>query len=746
MSSLDKILAYLTKGFLLATFIIPPFVVVNALFFPFVSARVYVFRLLVEISLFFWLLLIARRPEYRPRFKNPVVLGTLVFLLGLIITALFGVDVRHSFFSNIERADGIVQFAHWVLYFLMVSSVFRSLKDWKIFLWSFIGVAFWVAAYAWKLHEPRLAGFFNNPSYLAGFMIFAIGITAVVWVMNSTGKNRRWWGILFGALISFFTATLIFTQTRGAYLGLVAGFILFTILAAFLLRKTKPKLVLATGAISLLVVLGLVSIFVFKNSSIVTGNQILNRIADVSTLTNSAAVRERYLGWIIAVESFKEKPVFGWGPENYDIAFNHNYKFLAAKDEAWFDSSHNQLFDTLAEGGIVGFLPYLLWIGAIFYASRTLFGRGSKTKLIGAILASTYLAFIVQGWFLFDTFPMYLGLFPMLGFLYYKYEETLNSTKKAASQIHQTKGGIVFGAWQLYALALFLIFLVPYLIFKDVWQPYRANHLIYEYQAYLNASRFQEAGSFLKEASTIDSPFTNFDVGNQSSWSLLYVLDNPIPQQSKGDAYNLYQLVLAREEKSFGYRPLEPQVYYVLGRMYKDGFTRFGIADYPSKAEQILKEGRVVSPDRAEYVNELTEVLLLENKHDEAEKTVIGHASKIGPPYSYMFIGHLYFIEKKYDLALENYKKAEASGFPIWQNGVNYSRYVFAAQEVKDFRAILEVSQAYVAHKGHSADALFNEAVASYYLGDRAEARKAYLEAVAIDKSYEQYAQFFIGQ
>jgi hypothetical protein len=140
----DQVLEYLTKGLLLLTFVIPPFVAPwviegkivgsSSLFFPFVSGRVYIFRLLVEISLFFWLLLIARRPEFRPRLKNPIILGTLLFLFGLVVTALLGVNPMHSFFSNIERSDGIVQFGHWVLFLLMISSVLRRPKDWRIFL------------------------------------------------------------------------------------------------------------------------------------------------------------------------------------------------------------------------------------------------------------------------------------------------------------------------------------------------------------------------------------------------------------------------------------------------------------------------------------------------------------------------------------------------------------------------------------------------------------------------------------
>ncbi len=786
----DKLLEYLTKGFLLLTFVIPPFVAPwvvggklvgnSSLFFPFVSGRVYIFRLLVEISLFFWLLLIARRPEFRPRLKNPILLGPLLFLLGLVVTGLLGVDPIRSFFSNIERADGIVQFGHWALVLLMLGSVLRRPRDWRIFLWIFTGVAAALALYAWSLHflphlppkpnpfyEGRIAGLFNNPSYLAAFMLFAVGITSLLWsqitarsgstLLTTSGKhsagggqNRTagWWRhILFGGLILFFTATLIFTGTRGSYLGFVVGLALFSLLAIILLRKTNRGLVFAVSGLLLVILLATGSIFVFKESSIVKGNAILSRIAVVSTLNNIGSVRERYVNWQVAIASFRDKPIFGWGPENYDVAFNAHYNYLAGKDEPWFDSSHNQLLDVLTEGGVVGFSLYLFWIAAVFYAAGQLLKRGINDKFIGVIIASTYLGFLVQGLFLFDTFPMYLGLFPLLGFAYFKYERTRDENK----QIEQTgdkldKPNKSMPATWVYGLALTLILIAPYLIYKTVWQPYRANSLIFKSQSYLNGGGFREAAVFLREASKIDSPYTNFDVGNQSSWNLLYVLDKPLPEQSRNDAHEVFKLVAGREEKSLQYRPLDHQVYYVLGRLYRYGYQDFGNPEYLAKSEGFLKQGRAISPKRVEYVNELADTLLLQGKREEAEKLVKEHAISIGPPYSYKFVGNLYFVLGDYELALAEFKKAEAGGLTFWENKVEYSRYIFASQQVGDFETALKLSKEYIAKKGLDADVFFNQAVAYYYLRDKKEARSAYLRAVALNRSYEQYSSFFATQ
>ncbi|MEX2033359.1 MAG: O-antigen ligase family protein, partial [Candidatus Colwellbacteria bacterium] len=146
----------------------------------------------------------------------------------------------------------------------------------------------------------------------------------------------------------------------------------FTFLLLIFLRQEKRKLTLGAIGISLLMLISIGSIFVFKESSFVIGNQILNRIAVVSDLTNLGAAEERYLGWAVAFKSFEDRPLSGWGPENYDIAFNEHYNFLAAKNESWFDSSHNQLMDVLAEGGAIGLALY-------FFLDCRSFLRSDKT-------------------------------------------------------------------------------------------------------------------------------------------------------------------------------------------------------------------------------------------------------------------------------------------------------------------------------------------------------------------------------
>ncbi|GAG89033.1 unnamed protein product, partial [marine sediment metagenome] len=67
--------------------------------------------------------------------------------------------------------------------------------------------------------------------------------------------------------------------------------------------------------------------------------------------------------------------------------------------------------------------------------------------------------------------------------------------------------------------------LVVFLIYTTVWLPYQANSLALKYYAYILNGKYEEAQSFLKQASEINSPYTFFEVRKRSSWEFLRVLE-----------------------------------------------------------------------------------------------------------------------------------------------------------------------------------------------------------------------------
>ncbi len=739
----------------------PPFIVSWSIYFPFISGKTYLFRFLVELSFAFWLLLAIRDRKYWPNFKNPIVAATLLFLLGLTITALLGIDPINSFFSNIERADGVIQFGHWFLYFLMIISVFQGRSDWERLLKILVGLAAALALWAWYLdriaaYVYRIQGSFGNPSYLGAFMIFAIGFAAALAVLQLRNNSSRSfdqdnvatskkWLLLWLGLIIFFGITLMSTQTRGAYLGLAGGFIFFTAFAFIFLRKKHKNLSIFLGAAFISGLIVVSSIFAFQKSQLVQSQYILKRIADFSTVTQSTSFNERVRAWMVALKVFKDKPIFGWGPENFGPAFNYHYDFQATQLESWFDRPHSQPLQILAEGGLFLFLLYLFWIGAIFFVIYRIFG---KNRLLGGVLAATYLAFLIQDLFLFDTYPLYLGLFPFLGFLYFGYE---SGKSKERAGLSTTRLGKVLGERNpaTYLVLILLLAATFYLTIHTVWRPYKANSLIIDFYNYAKIGKYAEAQRFLDQATQFKSPYTWFDNRKNSGWIFLSALDRVesegVEETAREPFINLYKFITVKLEEALAYRPVDQQIYYVLGKTYRLGVGVLGQSDDLVKAERVLQKGRGIAPDRAEYINELATVLVDQKRFDEAETLLKEQQARVGlsPVLAHAALGHLYFLEGNFSRAMEEYDEAKRLGYPFWESDQAYNRYIFVSDQFRAYEKILQVSKEFIENRGSDGDAWFNIALAFKKLGQDKDAASAFREAVKLSPQYSQYQDFF---
>ena len=165
-----------------------------------------------------------------------------------------------------------------------------------------------------------------------------------------------------------------------------------------------------------------------------------SRIFDISF--SAETFQHRTIMWGIAWEGFKERPIFGWGPENYLNIFSKYYNpdyFTPGKGYgAWFDRAHSVIFDYLAETGIIGLISYigifvvLFWqiikakvfvsIGKNQHESAPI--EGEWTFTLKALMIALPIAYLVQGLVLFDVSATYIPLFAFLAFASYKFQKT----------------------------------------------------------------------------------------------------------------------------------------------------------------------------------------------------------------------------------------------------------------------------------------------------------------------------------
>ena len=413
----QKLLRYALLG---GIFIIPfiPLFVAQNMFFPFITGKNFAFRIIVELLLGAWIVLAYWDASYRPRVS--AILAAFAAFVGIIALAdLFGENPYKSIWSNYERMEGLVGLVHLFAYFLIIVSVLKTEKLWMRFFNVSLGVSVIMGIYGLfqlggvldiNQGGVRVDGTFGNAAYLAVYNLFHIFIAAFLLLKQ---KREVWMRIAYCSAIALNLVMLYFTATRGAILGFIGGILITTILIA-LFEKERP--VFRKSAIGVLVgvVLLIGGFLAVKNTSFVKESQVLSRFASISL--NETTTKSRFMVWNMAWQGFKERPILGWGQENFNFVFNKYYDPRLSLEEPWFDRVHNVFLDWLIVGGILGLLAYLSLFATGIYLLW--FGVGTLSVLSKSILTGLLAGYFFQNLFTFDNLFGYIIFFSILGYIH----------------------------------------------------------------------------------------------------------------------------------------------------------------------------------------------------------------------------------------------------------------------------------------------------------------------------------------
>lgn len=401
-------------------FLLPflPLIVADGLFFPFITGKNFFFRSVVEILLALWAILALRNPEYRPRLSG-ITISVAVFVAVIALADLFGDNFFKSFWSNFERMEGLLMLLHVVAYFLITATVLQTERLWRGFWHAHIIVSLIVAFHAlfqlWGLLEihqsqGRVDASLGNATYLAAYMLLCSFITAYMLV-----KWRRglWIRVAYGLVIALQVFIIVATATRGAMLGLIVGVGISAVLIA-IFEKVQWRLRLSSFVLLGTVAMAIAGFLAIQDTQFVRYNPTLNRFANI-TLSEGDT---RFAIWSIAWQGFRERPILGWGQENFNIIFNKYYNPKLYTQEPWFDHVHSTPLDWLVAGGLMGLLAYLAIPLVIFYYLWSSSGRVQFSVAERSVLSGMLAAYFFQNFFVFDTVVTYTLYASLLAYLY----------------------------------------------------------------------------------------------------------------------------------------------------------------------------------------------------------------------------------------------------------------------------------------------------------------------------------------
>lgn len=423
-NTLETVLLWLTRAGLWAL-LFTPLIVASGFFFPYVTGKNFFFRIIVEVTAGAWLALAVLKPSFRPR-RGLILWAFTAFISAITLSTIFGADPYHSFWSNFERMEGLVTYLHLFVLFLVAIAVLRTEDDWKTLFHISVGVSI-IVSFIGLLEKfgvvnlggsvggsaagaARIFATLGNPIYLAIYLLFHFFILGFLFARTRLAFLRVMYAVIF--IFEFYI--FIAAGTRGAIIGLAAGGIAGLVALMCMSRVRLIRL----GAIGTLVglVLAGVAFWSVRDSSFVKSRPLLSRLADINA--QSSTVQSRFMIWGIAFEGFRERPIFGWGPDNFIIPYAKYYDPHLYGNEPWFDRVHNMHLEWLVAGGIVGFLMYVSLFVAAFIVIWQLWRRAVFDAVSAAFLIGIFVAYLVQNFFVFDTIITYLFIALMLAFLH----------------------------------------------------------------------------------------------------------------------------------------------------------------------------------------------------------------------------------------------------------------------------------------------------------------------------------------
>jgi tetratricopeptide (TPR) repeat protein/O-antigen ligase len=476
MNALEKTLRWIVLiGLFAAPFIC--LLVTTSLFFPYITGKNFAFRIITEIITGSWLALAFVNASYRPK-RSWVFAALTAFVAIMAVADAAGVMPFKSFWSNFERMDGWITLIHVLALVFVAACMLNTEKLWKRLFQTSLGVSVYCSLYgllqlagitaigqagASGGLSARVDATFGNPIYLAIYMLFHIFLAALLWAQHwadERGRDTRFlasWA--YGAVIVLDTLALLFSGTRGTILGLAAGTILAALIFAFFSGSQRARRY-SLAAVAIVVVLA-AGIYLGRESALVRSVGFLDRLASIST--TDTTISARFVNMSIAWQGVKERPILGWGQENFAIVWDKYYDPRLYNDEPWFDRVHNIIFDWWIAGGTLGLLAYLsVFVAVLWVLWREGARSGSFTLAERALLTGLLAGYFVHNLTVFDNITSYILFAFLLGYIIYRSSRDARPLIRGASMkasalpyVTICAAALVWGsAWYVNAAAL----------------------------------------------------------------------------------------------------------------------------------------------------------------------------------------------------------------------------------------------------------------------------------------------------
>ncbi len=408
--------------------------------------------------------------------RTPLDIPILLFLLSQLVSTIFSIDPRISWWGYYSRFNGgfLSLFSYVLLYYAFVSNVTKKqiasyvsailLGGAAVALWGLpshfgydptcfvfrgtLDVSCWTFAFQPKV---RIFSTLGQPDWLAAYLVALIPLAIHATLHFWKEKRKLWAGIFFLTTILFYV-DLIYTRAKSGFVGL--GFALLTLIGMVVwthratLKSFFKQQVAFVGILASLLVITFfigspfdqIDRFTFIGLRQALTPKVSQQAAPTSDSkpttpaqpagefggTDSGKIR-LYV-WEGAIKAWLSHPIIGTGVETFAFAYYQNRPAAHNLTSEWdylYNKAHNEYLNYLATTGAFGLGTYLVMIVFFLFLAKKRWYKDSKEEdvsqdrqyLVAALLAA-YVGTLVTNFFGFSVVIMNIFLFLIPGFVF----------------------------------------------------------------------------------------------------------------------------------------------------------------------------------------------------------------------------------------------------------------------------------------------------------------------------------------
>ncbi|MBU8916640.1 O-antigen ligase family protein [Bacillus sp. FJAT-29953] len=388
-----------------------------------------------------WVYIIFKRKYYSliPEKNNRTILYILIAFLSLIeISTAFSKYNYTAVYGTIDRCEGLITFFCYISVFLFCNRLLDTRKITKL-LSGMAVVSLIVSLYGILQHYsldflPRNSAmrhysgtytFFDNPNFFGSYLVLVLLLSMTLYITIHDKNLTK----LYYISVSLSFISMLFSNTRSAYLGVFSGMVFLTVFVIFKRKNLWRKWAVLLITLILLAV-GINTLeknhYSFRAYSIISDSYKV-----VTNQSNGHEGSSRYFIWKKSLPLVKEYFWIGSGPDTFEFIFpatpKERKEFLGNPNTV-VDKAHNEYLQIAITLGIPALLTYLLFlIFVIRKAIRAVQIVEGDDKIILYGLLSTVLGYLIQAFFNISTVPVAPMFWGILGITLAKADSILKN-------------------------------------------------------------------------------------------------------------------------------------------------------------------------------------------------------------------------------------------------------------------------------------------------------------------------------